>query len=65
MKKLNSTNLSLTSLNIRRGPFALYNGLNRFTTMRETLNAVVLLENEAEGKWQVCCEFRGAAERPE
>ena len=43
--------------------FMLYSGGNKHTTMRETLKEGVLLENE--GKWLVCCEIRGAAERPE
>ena len=54
----NSMNLSLTYLNICRGPFAIYSGSNRFTTVREALKAGVLLEKE--GQWQVCCKLKGA-----
>ena len=47
----------------RRGPFAAYGGLTKHMPLNDAIKKGVLLEND--GKWVVCCDIRGAAERPE
>ena len=47
----------------RRGPFAMYGGLTSHMTLDNAIRQNRLVESE--GKWVVCCEIKGASERPE
>ena len=55
--------MHLKPCNARRGPFGPYNGLTKHMTLNNAITKGVLIEND--GKWVVCCDFRGATERPE
>ena len=55
--------MHLKPCNAHRGPFSLYGGLTRHMTLNEAIKKGVMVEQE--GKWVVCCDLRGAAERPE
>ena len=47
----------------RRGPFAMYSGLTSHMTLDNAIRQSRLVESE--GKWVVCCDIKGASERPE
>ena len=49
--------------NARRGPFAMYSGLTTHMTLHAAIQQNLLIESE--GKWVVCCDIKGASERPE
>lgn len=55
--------LHLKPCDARRGPFAAYSGLTKHMTLNDAIKEVVMVEND--GKWVVCCDIRGASERPE